>query len=182
MIYEKAAKSSMKKALILFTTKTKSPPMFSVLSRSPHFQDRIAFILVSENLKSILKEFGVTAPLPKLLLLSMPEKTTVAYDGAVEYKAIATYLQQALGITSGSTSQSVPVDEEEKKPSESKKADGETEALKEERRKEGADSCPTCGAHRANPGGLPHVLRIRRPQAAWPAGPSASSPSGKATT
>jgi protein disulfide-isomerase-like protein len=117
-------KASSKKAVLLFSSKNKSPPIFSVLSQSAHFKDKIAFVLVTDKAKEIASQFDVTS-LPTIMVISQDGEGGIAkdvYDGKVEYQAIAKFLQRALGLSTESASASqepdagAAADEKKEKP------------------------------------------------------------------
>jgi len=96
-------KATEHKAVILFSAKTKSPPIFSVLSMSPHFKDKLGFVLATEAAKGVAAEFsaGSTDKLPRIVVVSRNADggfDTQGYDGALEYTPIAQYLLKVLGV------------------------------------------------------------------------------------
>lgn len=114
------AKPSSKKAVILASSKSKSPPIFSVLSQSPKLKDKIAFVLVPEKSKALLGELGIEK-VPTVMVVGEGaeggalEKTL--YDGKVEYTGIAKWLLGVLGedatddeTGTGTPSASIPKD------------------------------------------------------------------------
>jgi len=95
-------KSSTHKGIVLFTEKKKSPPIFSVLSQSPHFSSKIAFAMVSSSAKALVQKFSVTK-FPSLFVVSeSPEGddgfVMEPYEGAIDYTSIAKHLQSVLGV------------------------------------------------------------------------------------
>lgn len=92
-------KVSSGKVVVLLTNKAKSPPMFSVLSHSPHFNGKLGFAVVTEKAKKLADELEITK-FPTILVVSNGESglTKEVYDGAVDYTAIAKHLQGVLGI------------------------------------------------------------------------------------
>ncbi len=112
------------KVVVLLTNKAKSPPMFSVLSHSPHFNGKLGFAVVTEKAKKLAEELGVSK-FPTIMIVSKGEDGALAkemYDGAVDYTSIAKFLQGVLGVEVGGdeipdkpSSNSKPSAEEKKK-------------------------------------------------------------------
>lgn len=119
-------KASAGMAAVLFSSKSKSPPIFSVLSQSPHFKGKIAFVLVTDKAKKLAESFSVEKS-PAFMLLSLPKEGERAdangfvrkdFDGKMEYPAMAKFLQAALGIE-GKTEEEPPAEEAKPKPTKS---------------------------------------------------------------
>lgn len=96
------SKVSAKKAILLLTDKKKCPPIFSVLSQSPHFSGKIGFLLAtSATSKALISSYEI-AKLPSLLLVSQDDSGALVkepYDGAIDYTSIGKYLQKVLGVS-----------------------------------------------------------------------------------
>jgi len=100
------AKTSLKKAFVLFTNKDKVAPLYNVLSYSPHYDGKIAFVVVKTQNKKVTGDvvnavFGSEKNLkvPSMQLISLNEAGTeidkesiVEYTDKVEYNTIAKYL------------------------------------------------------------------------------------------
>lgn len=99
-------KTSSGKAIVLFSNKNKAPPIFSVLSSSPHFAGKVAFVFASSsNSKALIESFQV-AKFPSLFVTALSadgELEKVSYEGSVDYVSIAKHLQSVLGIASDSS-------------------------------------------------------------------------------
>jgi len=113
-----------KKALMLFSSKSKSPPIFSTLSYSPHFDGKLAFVMAMEKAPSLPTKFGVTKfPAIKLIERDGDDFKATDYDGPMEYSAIAQWARKsALGLSDDAASDDAPAAEEAKpKPAAEKK-------------------------------------------------------------
>eukprot|EP00672_Neobodo_designis_P019065 CAMPEP_0174828248 /NCGR_PEP_ID=MMETSP1114-20130205/1213_1 /TAXON_ID=312471 /ORGANISM="Neobodo designis, Strain CCAP 1951/1" /LENGTH=430 /DNA_ID=CAMNT_0016061961 /DNA_START=34 /DNA_END=1326 /DNA_ORIENTATION=- len=116
-------KAESKKAVILFTSKNKSPPMFSVMAQSKHFKGKIGFVLVMEKTKDLASQFDVS-DFPTIMVVSRDADGGYAkerYDGKIEYTGIAKFLQRALGVEAASDDAPAADEKKAKKP-EAKKA------------------------------------------------------------
>ncbi|CUG85174.1 thioredoxin, putative [Bodo saltans] len=93
-------KSSSGKSVILFSSKNKSPPLFSVMAQSPHFQSKLAFLLATSSAKALATSLGVTK-FPTVVVVTADESakgfSVEQYTGSIEYTSIAKYLQAAIG-------------------------------------------------------------------------------------
>ena len=112
--------SASGKSIVLFSSKNKSPPMFSVLSQSPHFKEKVNFVLVTEKAKDIVGHFGVEK-FPRILLLSKDSEaenglSQQPYEGQVDYTSIAKFLKGALGEDVESNTQEEAETSEKPKP------------------------------------------------------------------
>ena len=93
-------KASSGKVAVLLTNKPKSPPMFNVLSHSPHFNGKLGFAVVTEKGKKLAEELEVKK-FPTIMVISKGEDglpVKEVYDDPIEYTAIAKFFQRALGI------------------------------------------------------------------------------------
>lgn len=122
-VSKELSKSSSKKAVLLFTSKTKSPPMFTVLSQSPHFSGKISFLMVNEKLKSVVDHFGAkTFPSVALISFENDNLSATFFDGKLEYTPIAKFIQANVqGLDA--ESDSVPETKPEAKPKSEKPAE-----------------------------------------------------------
>lgn len=93
-------KASTGKAVLLFSSKSKSPPLFSVMAQSPHFQSKISFLLATSSAKALATSLGVTK-FPTVLVVAADESakgfSTEPYTGNIEYTSIAKHLQSLIG-------------------------------------------------------------------------------------
>jgi protein disulfide-isomerase-like protein len=93
-------KSSSGKSVILFSSKNKSPPMFSVMAQSPHFQSKLAFLLAASSAKALAASLGVSK-FPTVVVVTADDSakgfSVEPYTGNIEYTSIAKYLQAAIG-------------------------------------------------------------------------------------
>lgn len=110
------AATSLKKAFVLFTNKDKVAPLYNVLSYSPHYDGKIAFIVVKTGNKKVTgdlvsKLFGSESNLkvPSMQVVSLNEAGTAVdtnsiteYTDKVEYNTIAKYLLDIVQSGGGS--------------------------------------------------------------------------------
>jgi protein disulfide-isomerase-like protein len=109
------ASSEKKLALVLVTDKPKPAPLLGVLSYSPNFAGKAAFITVlTKKTPTMVEALGSPAT-PSLLVLGLRADGTVdvagatRYDGAVEYNAVAKFLLARLdGASAGDAADDVP--------------------------------------------------------------------------
>jgi hypothetical protein len=130
-ITKELGKASLHKAVVLFSSKSKPPPIFSVLSQSPHFEKKLGFVLVMEKTAKICEAFGVTKFPTILIAENLAEGSeapanglpfnVVPYDGGMDYKTIAKYLQGVTGVAAEGDAEEAKADASaEKKETKSK--------------------------------------------------------------
>ena len=102
-IRDTIAKSSEKKAAVLFTSKDKSPPMWNCLSYSPYFTGKVGFAMVMESTPGLSGVLGVTQHFPRIAIVSVEDEvqfSTTLYErhAVMQYEPIEEWLLDELKV------------------------------------------------------------------------------------